>query len=35
LIIKIDSGDYQGDELAMLKDKATFLAKTILRKYKR
>jgi len=35
LIVKIDSGDFEGDELAKLKDKATFLAKTIRRKYKR
>jgi len=35
LIIKIDSGDFEGDKLDKLKDKATFLAKTILRKYKR
>jgi len=35
LIIKISSGDFEGDKLAKLKDKATFLAKTILRKYKK
>ena len=35
LILKISSGDFEGDELSKLKDKATFLAKTILRKYKR
>ena len=34
LILKISSGDFEGDQLAKLKDKATFLAKTILRKYK-
>ena len=35
LIVKISSGDFEGDKLDKLKDKATFLAKTILRKYKR
>jgi len=35
LIVKISSGDFEGDRLDKLKDKATFLAKTILRKYKR
>jgi len=34
LILKISSGDFEGDKLAKIKDKATFLAKTILRKYK-
>jgi len=34
LIVKITSGNFEGDELDKLKDKATFLAKTILRKYK-
>jgi len=34
LIIKISSGDFEGDKLDKIKDKAVFLSKTILRKYK-
>ena len=34
LIVKISSGDFEGNKLDKLKDKAIFLSKTILRKYK-
>jgi len=34
LLYKIESGDFEGNKLDKIKDKAVFLSKTILRKYK-